>query len=42
MVETVHQPWKSVIWLGIVMMMLGAVLLFAQGVSTHKVKEERI
>lgn len=41
-VETVHQPWKSVIWLGIVMMMLGAVLLFAQGVSPHKEKEERI
>ncbi|MGN1234291.1 MAG: cytochrome c biogenesis protein ResB [Candidatus Cryptobacteroides sp.] len=35
-VEVVRQPWKYIIWAGIVMMMAGSVLMFAQGA----VKEE--
>ncbi len=31
--EIVRQPWKYMQWVGICMMMLGSVLLFAQGVS---------
>ena len=30
--EIVRQPWKYMQWVGICMMMLGSVLLFAQGV----------
>lgn len=37
--ETVRQPWKYVMWLGIVMMMLGCILMFAQGVNK---KEEHV
>lgn len=29
--EIVRQPWKYIIWLGVVMMMAGCVLMFAQG-----------
>ena len=34
--ERVRQPWKPVIWLGIVMMMLGSVLMFTQGAAKKK------
>lgn len=37
--ETVRQPWKYVMWLGIVMMMLGCILVFVQGVNK---KEESV
>ena len=35
--EIVRQPWKYVMWTGIVMMMAGAVLLFARGVRKKEV-----
>lgn len=34
--EIVRQPWKYVIWAGIVMMLAGCVLLFAQGSGRKK------
>ena len=30
-VEVVRQPWKYLIWAGIVMMMAGGILMFARG-----------
>ena len=38
-VEIVRQPWKYLIWMGIVMMMAGSALMFLQGA---KKKEDRL
>ena len=35
-VELVKQPWKYVVWTGVVMMMCGAALLFIQGVNKER------
>ena len=35
-VELVKQPWKYVVWIGVVMMMCGAALLFIQGVNKER------
>ncbi|MGN0201790.1 MAG: cytochrome c biogenesis protein ResB [Candidatus Cryptobacteroides sp.] len=38
-VEIVRQPWKYLIWAGIVMMMAGSVLMFVQGTAGKKEKK---
>ncbi|MGN1214901.1 MAG: hypothetical protein ACI4TJ_01515 [Candidatus Cryptobacteroides sp.] len=40
-VEIVRQPWKYLIWAGVVMMMAGSVLMFVQGAATRKREENR-
>ena len=36
--EIVRQPWKYLEWVGIVMMMAGAALMFVQGAAKRRVR----